>query len=198
MARRCIFCGGSPLTNEDVIPKWVSALVARPVAPGSRNYTVSTGPAREGRRSATAQQWQSDLLGTKAKQVCGTCNNGWMSNLEVAAKPLLVPMLKGEKAELPPEGQLVVARWAFKTALMAQYIRTPVVPVPIERLRWLRTQSEPPTKAWMGLAHYVGKTYASWLFHKGVLWLGEGAIPLTARGHLVTLCLGRMVIQTVV
>jgi hypothetical protein len=195
--RICIFCGRLPLTNEHVIPQWVSKVVARPRPKQSRQYTVFSGPGEGRLLPAKSNSWQSDILGTMAKQVCSTCNSGWMSQLESAAQPLVTPMLQGIATELTPDAQEVLARWAFKTSSMVQYMRSPVVPVPSERLDWLRKEAEPPTKAWVALGKYNGGTFASWCFHKGILWRGEGTEPKTARGQLVTLSLGQLVIQSV-
>jgi hypothetical protein len=44
------------------------------------------------------------------------CNNGWMSDLETAVRPLM-PMIKGYNASLTTDQQITVATWAsMKTA----------------------------------------------------------------------------------
>jgi hypothetical protein len=121
-----------------------------------------------------------------------------MNELENVARPLLTPMLKGLDTELPPDAQAVASRWIFKTALMAQYMRSPVVPVPPERLAWLRTEGVPPAQAWIGVGRYTADVFASWWFHKSVRWEGDGPNPKTALGHMVTLSLGHLVTQTAV
>jgi hypothetical protein len=57
------------------------------------------------------------------KRVCGSCNNGWMSELEESARPILSPLIlaRGAPVELALADQLIVSRWAFKTALMADF-----------------------------------------------------------------------------
>lgn len=49
-----------------------------------------------------------------AGEVCKTCNGGWMSALEVAALPILVP--SDPSAPITPRDQGVIARWLLKTA----------------------------------------------------------------------------------
>jgi hypothetical protein len=53
-------------------------------------------------------------------RVCKTCNNGWMSDLEVAVRPTLEQLWNtpGALDDLTLEQRAVVARWAAKTGYM--------------------------------------------------------------------------------
>jgi hypothetical protein len=62
---------------------------------------------------------RSKRLESRVKHVCGGCNQGWMSRLEEAAKPILMPMMFDNlPLVLSPSDQWTLARWAVKTALM--------------------------------------------------------------------------------
>lgn len=50
-----------------------------------------------------------------AGEVCKRCNSGWMSALEVLARPLLFP--PSDRAVLTPADQTTLARWFLKTAI---------------------------------------------------------------------------------
>src|SRR5581483_3341668 len=51
--------------------------------------------------------------------ICANCNNGWMSDLENRAKPILTQLFDGmPPADLNPEERALLARWAIKTAFM--------------------------------------------------------------------------------
>ncbi|WP_280890628.1 hypothetical protein [Streptomyces sp. LBL] len=50
-----------------------------------------------------------------------------MSDLEGAAKPTLLPMVRGEITEISPAGQEVLATWTLKTALMCQLMQSKTV-----------------------------------------------------------------------
>jgi hypothetical protein len=66
--------------------------------------------------SARRQMPSKALL---AGEVCKDCNAGWMSDLEMAARPLLVAGARGETdRELGRAEQLTLARWFFKTAIV--------------------------------------------------------------------------------
>jgi len=57
--------------------------------------------------------------------VCASCNNGWMSDLEGRAKPMLETMLEGRGRALHQEGQRTLAAWALKTAIMVDTSTAP-------------------------------------------------------------------------
>jgi len=60
--------------------------------------------------------------GPKRFIVCPTCNGGWMSQLENAAKPVMEPLMLGthlpEQVELDSDSLRILATWATKTAMV--------------------------------------------------------------------------------
>jgi hypothetical protein len=52
------------------------------------------------------------------KSVCGKCNNGWMSELEQEAMPLLIPMFEAQPITLYPSQQFTLAVWITKMAFL--------------------------------------------------------------------------------
>jgi hypothetical protein len=111
-SRTCIFCGGGSLSAEHVFPEWT-----HPLLPIEEQTGVHWGRYRQ-----TIPQSPTRLT---AKAVCEPCNTGWMSDLEVAAGPLLTPLIMGEKLVrfLSPDDQATIAFWAAKTTLLLQYVR---------------------------------------------------------------------------
>jgi hypothetical protein len=59
------------------------------------------------------QTWGTLVAGS----VCNDCNNGWMSDLEHQARPILLPLLTRERtiASLTRDERFIVSRWAAKT-----------------------------------------------------------------------------------
>jgi hypothetical protein len=49
---------------------------------------------------------------------CPQCNNNWMSDLEKASKPVLVPLMNGQQTTLNAYDQTIIAIWFFKTAMV--------------------------------------------------------------------------------
>lgn len=109
-----MFCGGTPLTREHVLPRWLRKHL---------EYAEQTAVWTTG---ATGELESSSLLpivpGERVvRRVCATCNNGWMSALETDAEAVLTPLLRG-RSSLTRHQALRVSRWIYKTALVEQLL----------------------------------------------------------------------------
>lgn len=112
--RSCIFCNGPLGANrakEHVVPDWLlqhlhikEDEIFQAVATSSNSEIV------EGRTI--------DMDSLVEGRVCDDCNNGWMSDLENEAKPLLMPLIDGKRTvfNLTDQERLVISRWAAKTS----------------------------------------------------------------------------------
>jgi hypothetical protein len=157
------------------------------------------GPFRIEGALGEPRQWVTDLLDLKTRQVCVPCNNGWMNDLEEAARPWLKLMVRGLAARLTPGAQESLARWVFKTAVMVQYLQSPPRPADPQRLQWVSAGGQPPRDAWVILARYAGDDIAAWSHHRTVSaanLLVRQQIPI--HGEMTTFCFGHLVIQTLV
>lgn len=106
--RKCVFCGGSPVTREHVFPDWISELYRR--APGLNEFSEN---------GKVVRKFPEKLFQHKAKIVCEACNSGWMSTLEGKVQPLLADMITEAKATvLTKEMQDLLSLWVVKTMLM--------------------------------------------------------------------------------
>jgi hypothetical protein len=72
--------------------------------------------------------------------ICETCNNGWMSELEGRAKPLLIALSRGERALSDlTEGECgIAAAWAGKTAIIESHAVGAECPVSGDSLQEIR------------------------------------------------------------
>jgi hypothetical protein len=111
----CIFCEQDrKRSREDVFPKWLHPLF--PLL-GEAEYLrrlVTPSSDDEHRRPA------SGVFDVIVRDICTTCNNGWMSQLEQQVKPILTPMLLDQQRTLTAPEQHTLATWATKTALTMQ------------------------------------------------------------------------------
>lgn len=158
--RQCIFCGGSPLTKEHIIPEWLSRLVIPPVGPvyisESRRVRdqYETTPPRSRARSRIL-----DVIG---KQVCSACNTGWMSDLEAATQTILTPVARGVPAgiriPIQAHAQRTIARWAVKTAVLLQYRQSPPERADPQLLQRIQAKPTPPPNAAVWIGEYAGSS----------------------------------------
>lgn len=95
------------------------------------------------------------MFSKKLKIVCADCNGEWMSRVEEAAKPLLIRMFnlpyspyQQPHIGLDTSDQLALARWAFKTAVVASYIaRRNIFPAKHREEFHVYEQHDPPQRA---------------------------------------------------
>lgn len=106
-------------------------------------------------------------LDLKVNAVCGTCNSGWMSKLEVDFNRVAGDALTGVPIDLDLDGQTIVARWATKTAFMlhmATAHATSGDQIPIAHFRdlYARGLPAPATSVSMAGVDAAG-TLVSWI-----------------------------------
>lgn len=110
----CAFCEyRGKLTGEHVLGDWLGriGLDLDPVPHGA-------GPLnRIGRELGLRPPFRQ-----KVRDVCGACNHGWMSRLEMVAQRVLTPFILGEPGGVSPEDQGTIAAWVQKTALAAMLV----------------------------------------------------------------------------
>lgn len=80
----------------------------------------------------------------KLNRVCESCNNGWMSDLEGVAKPILMGLIKTGRAldSLNEEERQILAKWAGKTAIIESYAVGAESPVDPKLLQWMRERDD--------------------------------------------------------
>lgn len=123
---RCVFCGAAGLSKEDIWPRWIRKASPHQLTEISSQMITHTHFADDESAAfvvPTITERQGDTTSRKVRKVCRThCNGGWMSRLETAVKPLLLPLMKdSSNVTLTAAEQAVVARWAVKTSIMMQY-----------------------------------------------------------------------------
>ncbi|WP_330251796.1 hypothetical protein OG874_37640 [Nocardia sp. NBC_00565] len=123
-AGRCIFCGSTGLSKEDIWPRWIRRATSHPGGDSSSQlitHAFITDAAAV--LVPEHRQRQGPTTSRKVRKVCRNhCNGGWMSRLETAAMPLLLPMIKDTpNCVLSVADQETVARWAVKTSIMMQF-----------------------------------------------------------------------------
>ncbi len=152
MARRCIFCDNTNLSQEHIWPRWAAPLLADE---GPMPHRVQIQQAD---RDDIERGWMTDGFSHTTGAVCKGCNNGWMSNLENAAKPLLEGMLRGHGRSLHKAGQQTLATWAVKTGMVASSSMGAArrVASPQEH-HYLREHGEPSSNIKVWMAAYTGE-----------------------------------------
>jgi hypothetical protein len=107
--RPCLFCDANANSPEHMWSDWMRPYFPRTAHDKSieTHWRVTPGETREGSRRIL----HGHSTTRKLKTVCAPCNNGWMSRLEMAAKPILEPMMRGEPVALAEAQQRILTQW---------------------------------------------------------------------------------------
>lgn len=151
----CAFCGeDGRLTDEHVFPEWLRIMLPEP-EPEARNIrTLGEGNA-EGYSEKKRDEGPRSVPSV-VKIVCERqCNNGWMSRLETEAKTYLEPLIFGRQCQLRTRDQRLIAFWAAKTMMVAEYTDPRTQATTTEQRRFLYNHREdlqlpPVIRIWMG------------------------------------------------
>lgn len=191
--RRCVFCDSDKdLEREHVWPEWLQRMDWVPERVRQHHVTERDDEQLADRR------WESPPFSVRVRRVCHDCNHGWMSDLEQAAKPLLVPMIEGRGRALHRDGQRTVATWAVKTAMMFEFTHTEILVVPQEHHHHVARHREPPPQSIVSLAAYDAGRFDAYYRQHPLRVAGTGAGAVDAEGHngyVATLGISHLVLQ---
>jgi hypothetical protein len=146
--------------------------------------------------TATRRKFKNKEMALITRKPCKRCNETWMSKLEAAAKPLLIPLMKGKQILLLPDHQLLIARWLAKTVIMYEMLfNKPYYFQPEER-HALQTSLDVPALTNFSIAHYSGLTAASTFSTHLTLVIGEaGDNPVRVNGYTATFTIKKLALQ---
>lgn len=139
--RRCIFCGSIADDREHLLPRWLQEIL--PADEPVVHFREVGG--------TEMPEWRRKPFREKAKFVCKACNQGWMSELENEAKPVLTPAITRKEVPFAFDlvAQWVAARWAVKTTYVMQ-ASLPLVPPVHPMLLMLNFKPPPQVTVWIG------------------------------------------------
>jgi hypothetical protein len=142
----CRFCGATDrkITKEHVWPEWLADFLARP---------RSLAHAERWSSTSRRQAFRQPFLSATVKAFCDECNNGWMSELEAAAKPIVGPMVVDEVTDLDADAQRIVANWITVKGLVAAQTNASDQWIPEHHYRFVHHfRGGPPNTmmAWIG------------------------------------------------
>jgi hypothetical protein len=113
------------------------------------------------------------LYSFKAKITCQPCNNNFVSQFDDKASPMLKQMLSGKLTDrLDADAQLMLARWAMKTALLIPLFVVPKAKLqhlswPYSEFRNFRQSGMPPgNRVQIFIAQYDGYMDVSAYFRR--------------------------------
>jgi hypothetical protein len=179
---RCPFCGDEGVTEEHVIPQWLSRLLVE------RGDLIDKASVHVPRRLKKV-----DLT----VPCCETCNHEWLSVLENDVRPILAPMVRGENTRrLEPDQQRLLATWALKTAMMLDLTSgRPTIPAGF--FHSLRQKREAFESSIVDIGAYIDSRWAVWAAPPQPLHI-DVADTEPPNGVVVTMLVGRAIFQVII
>ena len=158
----CIFCGPTEakITGEHLWGQWVSRVFRQR---GHRKYSARRHrTTSDPRRKDKDNRWISNDINIFVKDVCRTCNDNTLSELENdVIKPLLEPLSAGIPHNLSIDDQFSLTAWIMRFAMVYEFADEKEQPkyfTQSEREQFISEFTLPlPTHTWAWLAEYRGR-----------------------------------------
>lgn len=139
------------------------------------------------------------------KDVCASCNHGWMSRLESVAARVLPPLILGHSADIDRDDLGPLAAWAQKTALVGMLVsstdeRARGYGLPASEYREMyaiRDQLVPLQASTFWIGRHVGTSIAFAQVTPLVVAIDDLQKTATPQAYVLTLVIGHLAIHAV-
>ena len=118
--RLCIFCGGGFVSGEHIWSDWADKFLPTAANHGRKVFSQTFGGIPT---EVEADSRQGAVKKRKVKAVCRVCNSGWMSLIESAAKPYLIPMFINRPTRLGPDEQRILREWIVLKLMAVEWFK---------------------------------------------------------------------------
>jgi hypothetical protein len=164
MAGKCIFCGETEakITREHIWADWLTSYVTKDLLnyeAGKITVNLPGLPSSESSRLIGG-----DPKSRRVKCVCVHCNTGWMREIQDQAKPIIVPMLKGEALTLYAKQRNIIAAWIAMAVMCSEFGKDSLRAISQADRDYLHNHKIPPLKNWrIWIGHYHrGVSHTQW------------------------------------
>jgi hypothetical protein len=195
--KSCAFCGvRAKLHKEHVWPVWTRKLFRL-----TDTAILHTRTFLRSGKEPEQLVWPARAFDQRVSAPCRRCNNGWMSDLETEAEPILAPLIKGEPRRLGIAAQATAATWAVKTVMMAAYTHPKTRVIPPPDYGWLRRNGSPPPRyqVWIGARPKGAGDWPTLYRHLGLELVPAEQAPFLVghepNAHRTTLAIGHLVLH---
>jgi hypothetical protein len=181
--RNCIFCGSKADSREHFWSNWALKRFATHVGLYSTVDDVEI--------------YHPNQKAVRVKCVCEACNTGWMKRLEDRVLAPISLMMQDVSLQLDAQQQKVITRWAFKNAMVLEYLTDEDREdfFTDDERRQLADETHPsiPSNSWAWLSRYKGSN--AFLTNSADAWpvTPDGVSDL--QGYVMTLAFRALAIQ---
>jgi len=190
----CLFCqeefeaAGRKRTREHVFGDWMRPHLEGVIRPGTHTRTKSTFEDLE----ADKRTYRGFPAQQAVQGVCEVCNSGWLSEIQTAVQPTLLPLFtKPNRRVIGVEAQRALVVWAYRAALLVG-VKAGDAAIPRADLHDFHRTKEPPDscEVVMVLSAHRGYTY---LDHRLIrVRERDGPRPSAPNGSATFVCVGHV------
>jgi hypothetical protein len=117
---RCIFCPGTRMSKEHFWSTWSKSML-----PVGKEDAYHEEKITHTRKTILVKRELRTRPGSAASKkmrvVCENCNNEWMNEVEVRARPILEPLIAGRPTVLNENQQRILAEWITMKCMVAEH-----------------------------------------------------------------------------
>lgn len=138
-----------------------------------------------------------DFLDQSLRCVCAECNNGWMSELQEEARPIIEPLILGGPAGLPDQrSRFILSRWVAMLCAVSEF--TDIATVCLSQLDRLEVMNGVALTHlnYVGIARYAG-SLGNQCYHRamsGIVSSPHSSLMNPLRTYVTFLVLGEVTI----
>jgi hypothetical protein len=204
-AGRCVFCNSGGMTKEHVWSDWLSNIIPNTEDHGQVTFrSERTADKKQIAHEPLFRKRQGSMNQRKIRNVCKTCNGGWMSRIVESATPSAKSLILDQSATIDGPIQKHLIGWIAITAIMAEFTDHKSLVIPREDRGFLMKTSVPPSDWTIMLGRYSGTERRPIHYqHCGMSYLNEDSPwPTTNDGalpeyfQLTTFVLGAFLVHT--
>jgi hypothetical protein len=164
----CAFCTGPKNSKEHHWPQWLDPILP-PRTPHDRRMNLRVQVKQVGTQNYAINPRilikQGASHTSRIKSVCIVCNGGWMSGIQMLAKPILTELILGTKKILTCKEQEIIRPWMVMTDMTAEFSEKASITTTFDERRQFKDDRQPPN-GWMIFAgRYKGKEWKTRFCH---------------------------------
>lgn len=161
--RGCLFCGKTPLTEEELFPEWIRKIFPKygPDKHTVENLIYDSKTYANTNYNITQKTFNKHVSRRTLKIVCADCNNVWMSGIESVAKSVLAPLILNQPFKISSKVYRLIGKWAVLRAIISESLH-------YEVSRSSTILNDVITKSDINKFYNVKKPFSGWY-----IWIGR-------------------------
>lgn len=147
---KCMFCEKAGVSDEHLWSEWLHRFLPR--FPENKRVQAVRRTVRGQIFQEKPKERPGEPWNVVSRAACESCNNGWMSRIDEATKPVMLPLVKGDASVCWPEDMKALAQWIWLKTIVGEHMSPGEEVTPAEDRRRFMERREIPSsvRMWVG------------------------------------------------